>query len=97
MADYILTQTGVKVQEDLNTIEAIQGYFSTSATYAKDALCIYDGKLWQCHTAVVSAGAWTGSTRFIYQILNWFRIKLRRFHQIQLMLNTRQQNVCTIP
>ena len=69
MADYILTQTGVKVQEDLNTIEAIQGYFSTSATYAKDALCIYDGKLWQCHTAVVSAGAWTGST-------NWTQIHL---------------------
>ena len=38
--------------------------FSTSATYALDALCIYEGKFYRCTTAVTMAGAWTGSANW---------------------------------
>ena len=40
--------------------------FSTANTYAVKDVVLYDNKVWICHTAVTTAGAWTGST-------NWTR------------------------
>lgn len=69
MANTQLTQTGAQVQADLNLTENLQDAFSTSATYAVGDLVIYNSKIWKCHTAVSTAGAWTGST-------NWTEIHL---------------------
>lgn len=38
--------------------------FSTSNTYAVKDVVLYDNKVWICHTAVTTAGAWTGSTNW---------------------------------
>lgn len=64
-----LTQSGAQVQSDLNLTENLQEAFSTSSTYAVGDLCIYDSKIWRCHTAVSTASAWTGTT-------NWTQIHL---------------------
>lgn len=70
MANYSLTQTGAKIQADLDLTEHIQDEFSTSSTYAVGALVIYNTKIYRCHTAVSSAGAWTGSTNWTEQKLS---------------------------
>lgn len=70
MANYKLTQTGAKVQADLDLTEHIQDEFSSSSTYAVGALVIYNTKIYRCHTAVSSAGEWTGSTNWTEQKLN---------------------------
>ena len=43
-----------------------RGVFSTSATYAVGDMVLYetDGKCYKCHTAVATAGAWTGNTNW---------------------------------
>lgn len=41
-----------------------QTAFSSSATYAVDAIVTYDSKIWKCTTAVETAGEWTGSTNW---------------------------------
>ena len=46
------------------TLENLAPDFSTSATYAVNALCVYNGVLYRCTTAVTTAGAWTGSTNW---------------------------------
>jgi len=69
MAHYKLRQTGSRLQSDVDLTENLQNEFSESSTYPKDAIVIYDAKLWKCHTAVVAAGAWTGTT-------NWTQIHL---------------------
>lgn len=38
--------------------------FDATATYAVGAWVCYGGKAWQCHTAVSSAGDWTGTTNW---------------------------------
>lgn len=38
--------------------------FSTANTYAVKNVVLYDNKVWICHTAVTTAGAWTGSTNW---------------------------------
>lgn len=38
--------------------------FSTANTYAVKDVVLYDNKVWICHTAVTTAGAWTGSTNW---------------------------------
>jgi len=69
MADFQFTQSGAQIQADLNLTENLQDAFSTSSTYAVGDLVIYNSKIYRCHTAVSSAGAWTGST-------NWTEIYL---------------------
>lgn len=39
--------------------------FSTASTYALNALCVYEGVLYFCTTAVTTAGAWTGSSNWM--------------------------------
>lgn len=51
------------------TMKMFAGEFSASATYAVGAWVAYQGEAWKCHTAVSSAGAWTGAT-------NWTKIPL---------------------
>ena len=70
MANTILTQSGQQVQADLDLTEHIQDEFSSSSTYAVGALVIYNTKIYRCHTAVSSAGAWTGSTNWTEQKLS---------------------------
>lgn len=43
--------------------------FSESSTYAVGAIVLYGTKTYKCHTAVTTAGSWTGST-------NWTAYKL---------------------
>ena len=38
--------------------------FSTATTYAVKDVVLYDNKVWICHTAVTTAGAWTGSANW---------------------------------
>lgn len=38
--------------------------FSTASTYAVKDVVLYDNKVWICHTAVTTAGAWTGSANW---------------------------------
>lgn len=38
--------------------------FSTANTYAVKDVVLYDNKVWICHTAVTTAGAWTGSANW---------------------------------
>lgn len=65
MADFKFTQTGQQIQNDLDLVEnSIGDVFSTSSTYAVGDLVIYNNKLWKCHTAVSSAGDWTGTTNW---------------------------------
>lgn len=42
-------------------VKKIAPAFSTSATYASGALCIYNEKLYRCKTAITTAGAWDSS------------------------------------
>ena len=35
--------------------------FSTSATYALNSLCVYEGKLYRCTTAITTAESWTAA------------------------------------
>ena len=62
---YSVANTG-NIPNDIAT--AYQNYhapdFSDSETYAVGAQVIYNKKIWKCHTAVTSAGAWTGD-------INW--------------------------
>ena len=39
--------------------------FSTESTYASGAVVYYNSTLWECLTAVSTAGAWTGSTNWV--------------------------------
>ncbi len=64
MLKTVLTQTGAKVQEDLNFNEGLFPYFSTASTYAVGAFVRYEYKIYRCHTGVSSAGAWTGATNW---------------------------------
>ena len=64
MAKYQLTQTGAKVQEDLNLAENLFTAFSTSATYSVGDVVAYSGHLWKCIADVSVAGAWTGATNW---------------------------------
>lgn len=45
--------------------------FSTSKTYPVGSYVLYDGDglLYECHTAVTTAGAWTGNTNWIHAVL----------------------------
>lgn len=61
--------------------------FSTSATYALDALCIYEGKVYRCTIAVTTAGAWTGST-------NWTEATVE---DVLAMLRTEMENKVNAP
>ena len=57
----------ILIQELAGTLALLQNLapdFSTSATYALNALCVYQGVLYRCTTAVTTAGAWTGSTNW---------------------------------
>ena len=69
MANYQLTQSGQQIQNDLDLTEHLQQSFSTSSTYAVNDIVVYNTRLYKCHTAVSSAGAWTGNT-------NWTEIQL---------------------
>lgn len=51
------------------TMKMFAGEFSASATYAVDAWVSYQGEAWKCHTAVETAGSWTGAT-------NWTKVPL---------------------
>lgn len=53
-----------EVQDALALLQDLAPAFSTSATYALTAICIYERKLYRCTTAVTTAGAWTGSTNW---------------------------------
>ena len=64
MRKTVLTQSGAQVQEDLNFNEGLFPYFSTSSTYAVGAFVRYEDKIYRCHTAVASPGAWSGSTNW---------------------------------
>ena len=77
-ADNIVTFTATGgIQDGGKSISDITGgledmiapAFSTSATYALGDCVIYNGKLYECTTAVTTAGAWTGST-------NWAETKV---------------------
>lgn len=46
------------------TMKSIAPDFSASATYAVGTTCNHDGKVWECTTAVETAGAWTGTTNW---------------------------------
>ena len=46
------------------TLKMIAPEFSASSTYAVGAWTTYGGVAWKCHTAVSSAGAWTGSANW---------------------------------
>lgn len=59
--DFQITQTSDELQADLDLTENLQPTFSTSATYAVNDIVIYNSKLYKCHTAVTSAGAWDGT------------------------------------
>lgn len=43
--------------------------FSMTSTYTQGSYVIYGGLLYQCHTAVTQAGAWTGNTNWTLQSL----------------------------
>lgn len=64
MQKTVFTQTGAKIQEDLNFNEGLVPYFSTSSTYAVGDIVRYEDKIYKCHTAVVTAGAWTGTANW---------------------------------
>lgn len=51
------------------TMKMFAGEFSASATYTVDAWVSYQGEAWKCHTAVETAGSWTGAT-------NWTKVPL---------------------
>ena len=63
MQKTVFTQTGAKIQEDLNFNEALVPYFSTSSTYAVGDIVRYEDKIYKCHTAVAVAGAWTAAKK----------------------------------
>ena len=46
------------------TLKMFAPDFDATATYAVGAWVCYGGKAWQCHTAVSSAGDWTGTTNW---------------------------------
>ena len=68
MAHYKLTQTGARLQADVDLTENLQNDFSESSTYTLGAVVVYQSKLWECTTPVVSAGAWNA--------VNWTQIHL---------------------
>ena len=52
-----------------NLSASVSDGFSTTNTYSIGDLVIYGNLLYRCHTAITTAGAWTGS-------LNWERISI---------------------
>ena len=62
--------------------------FSNQSTYSVGALRVYNGELYQCHTAVETAGDWTGST-------NWTRKSLGEFIETYKNLATLEYVVVT--
>ena len=60
MSRTVLTQTGAKVQEDLNFNENLVNEFSAENTYEIGSVVRYQDKIYKCHTAVATAGEWTG-------------------------------------
>ena len=60
MSRTVLTQTGAKVQEDLDFNENLVAEFSAENTYEIGSVVRYQDKIYKCHTAVATAGEWTG-------------------------------------
>ena len=60
MSKTVLTQTGAKVQEDLDFNENLVNEFSAENTYELGDVVRYQDKIYKCHTAVTTAGEWTG-------------------------------------
>ena len=47
------------------TMKSLAPDFSASATYAAGETVNHDGKVWECTTAVETAGEWTGTTNWV--------------------------------
>ena len=61
------TSNGTKIVRELNlycTQLMMANNFSTSATYSVGDFAIYQNELYKCHTAVSTAGSWTGTTNW---------------------------------
>lgn len=43
----------------VSMLQNLAAYYSTSATYALNSLCVYSDKLYRCTTAITTAEAWT--------------------------------------
>lgn len=69
MEKIVLTQSGREIQEDLDFTEKVVPFFSNESTYEVGDLVRHESKLYQCHTAVETAGAWTS-------VNNWVEINL---------------------
>ena len=59
-----LLQSGAKVQEDLDFNEGLFTLFSANNTYQVGNVVRYQDGLYRCHTAVATAGPWTGDTNW---------------------------------
>ena len=64
MGGTVLTQTGAKLQEDLNFNENLVTEFSAQNTYDIGDIVRYQDKIYKCHTPVATAGEWTGETNW---------------------------------
>lgn len=64
MSKTVLSQTGAKVQEDLNFNENLVDEFSAESTYDIGDVVRYQDKIYKCHTPVTTAGEWTGDTNW---------------------------------
>ena len=60
------------VMDKWATLKMFAPDFDATATYTAGAWVNYGGKLWKCHTAVETAGAWTGAT-------NWTEVPITDF------------------
>lgn len=52
-----------------NAYMQLASVFSATSTYEVDDVVLYANNLYKCHTAIITAGAWTGST-------NWTQVKV---------------------
>ena len=63
-----------------NYLHSLIAHFDTTATYSVGDIVNYSGKVWVCHTAITTAGSWTGTT-------NWAETNLAG------LLNTKQDKL----
>ena len=71
MADISIIQLSDNTQYNIKDAKAsgnLANEFSTTSTYAVGDLVIYQGDLYQCTTAITTAGAWDSS--------KWTQIKI---------------------
>ena len=54
-----LTKIAAVIGELVGLVFALAPEYDATATYAKDALVIYDGKLWAAKAAIGTAEPWT--------------------------------------